>query len=72
VIGDGGQALDFLALEPQLVPDVERPGVGQDEVGFPPRLPLEDLQDLDAVDRTGRPGEADDQPLADRKAYPFL
>jgi hypothetical protein len=68
MVGDRGEALDFLALEPQLVPDVEGARVGQDEVGLPPRLPLEEPEDFDAVDGARRPGKADDQPLGDRTA----
>jgi hypothetical protein len=68
MVGNGGEALDFLALQPQLVPDIEGPRVGQDEVGLPPRLPLEELEDFDAVDGARRPAEADDQPLGNRTA----
>jgi hypothetical protein len=68
MVGNGGEALDLLALQPQLVPDIEGPGVGQDEVRLPPRLPLEELEDFDAVDGARRPAEADDQPLGNRTA----
>jgi hypothetical protein len=63
VIGDVRELFDFLALHLELVPHVERAGVGEHEMALPSFNLPEGAQDFDAINRAGRSGDADDQAL---------
>jgi len=63
VIGEVGELVELLALHPELVPQIQRAGVGQDGVTFPSIHGLQNFENLDTVGSTGRTGDADDQAL---------
>ena len=61
--GTNNIAQALVTFESLAACETYRARIRQDEVAFPIRNGFQDFENLNAIDRAGRPGNSDDQPL---------